>query len=332
MSTRDWSRLLLLGVLWGGSFFLGRIAVAEIAPLALVLYRVSIAALALHVWLRVRGISLQPVLARPGAFLVLALLNNVIPFSLIFTGQTQIGAGLAAIFYATTPLWTILVANMLTSDEKLSGTVLSGIGLGTGGAAVVIGPDLSSGLDGPVWAKLAVIGASISYAFGVVYAKRFSHIRADLVATGQLTASSLLMLPIVAFISGPQHLATSASAWLAIVTLGLVCTAFAFILYFGLIASAGATNASLVTLLVPLSAAALGALVLGERLHGFELAGMALIISSLIIIDGRLLQRALRLLRSGSREMTDEQTRAARLEHMTAAQAADRWQNAASDI
>jgi drug/metabolite transporter (DMT)-like permease len=333
MSTRDWSRLLLLGVLWGGSCVLGRIAVAEIAPLALVLYRVSIAALALHVWLRVRGISLQPVLARPGAFLVLALLNNLIPFSLIFTGQTQIGAGLAAIFYATTPLWTILVANMLTSDEKLSGTVLSGIGLGIGGAAVVIGPDLSSGLDGPVWAKLAVIGASISYAFGVVYAKRFSHIRADLVATGQLTASSLLMLPIVAFISGPQHLmATSASAWLAIVTLGLVCTAFAFILYFGLIASAGATNASLVTLLVPLSAAALGALALGERLHGFELAGMALIISSLIIIDGRLLQRAHRLLRSGSREMTDEHARATRLEHMTAAQAAERWQNAASDI
>ena len=166
MSSQDWSRLLLLGALWGGSFFIGRIAVSEISPLALVFYRVSIATLALHLWLRIRGLSFAPVLAHPAGFLSLALLNNVIPFSLIFAGQTEIGAGLASIFYATTPLWTIFVATVLAKDERLSVTALAGIALGIAGAAVLIGPGLISDLDGPLWAKLAVIGASISYAFG----------------------------------------------------------------------------------------------------------------------------------------------------------------------
>jgi drug/metabolite transporter (DMT)-like permease len=293
MSASDWAQLLLLGFLWGGSFFFARIAVAEIPPLALVFYRVSIAALVLQVWLRARGISFSPALARPGPFLCLALLNNVIPFSLIFTGQTQIGAGLASIFYATTPLWTILVANLLTTDEKLSAAKLAGVGLGIAGAAIMIGPGLRSDLGGPAWAKLAVIGAAISYGFGVVYAKRFRDITPSVVATGQLTASTVLMLPIVFFLYSPRAIVTSSmTIWAAVSVLAVFTTAFAFILYFNLIASAGATNASLVTLLVPVSAILLGVLVLGERLEPFEFAGMALIMASLIIIDGRLFRRA----------------------------------------
>ena len=291
MSAGDWGQLVLLGFLWGGSFFFARIAVAEIPPLALVLYRVLIAALVLHVWLRLRGISFAPVLDRPGSFFALALLNNVIPFSLIFSGQTQIGAGLASVFYATTPLWTILVANLLTSDEKLSATKLAGVGLGMAGAAIMIGPGLLSGLGGPAWAKLAVVGAAISYAFAVVYAKRFKDIKPTVVATGQLTAAAILMVPIVFFLYSPQQIVTSSiPIWTAILVLAVVTTAFAFILYFNLIASAGATNASLVTLLVPLSAIMLGAVFLGERLKPFELFGMILIMTSLVIMDGRLLR------------------------------------------
>ncbi|MFT4183788.1 MAG: DMT family transporter [Rhizobium sp.] len=292
MSARDWGQLLLLGGLWGGSFFFARIAVAEIPPLALVLYRVSIAALVLHLWLRIRGISFAPVLARPGAFLCLALLNNVIPFSLIFMGQTKIGAGLASVLYATTPLWTILVANLLTADEKLSTAKLAGVGLGIAGAAVMIGPGLLSDLTGPTWAKLAVIGAAISYALAVVYAKRFRDIKPSVVATGQLTAATVLMLPIVFLFYGTGDIVTSTlSIWIAVGILGVFTTAFAFILYFNLIASAGATNASLVTLLVPASAIMLGSAFLGERLEPYEFAGLALILSSLLVVDGRLFRR-----------------------------------------
>lgn len=292
MSARDWGQLLLLGGLWGGSFFFARIAVAEIPPLALVLYRVSIAALVLHLWLRIRGVSFAPVLARPGSFLCLALLNNVIPFSLIFTGQTKIGAGLASVLYATTPLWTILVANLLTVDEKLSTAKLAGVGLGIAGAAVMIGPGLLSDLGRPTWAKLAVIGAAISYALAVVYAKRFRDIRPSVVATGQLTAATILMVPIVFLLYGADEIVTSTpSIWMAVGILGVFTTAVAFILYFNLIASAGATNASLVTLLVPASAIMLGSLFLGERLEPYEFAGLALILSSLLVVDGRLFRR-----------------------------------------
>lgn len=292
MSARDWGQLVLLGALWGGSFFFARIAVAEIAPLALVLYRVSIAALVLHLWLRLRGISFAPVLRQPGAFLFLALLNNVIPFSLIFTGQTEIGAGLASVFYATTPLWTILVANLLTQDEKLSSLKLTGVGMGITGAAIMIGPGLLANLGGPAWAKFAVIGAAVSYAFAVVYAKRFRAISPTVVASGQLTAATVLMLPIVFSLYSPAEIVTSnLSIWMAVLVLAVVTTAFAFILYFNLIASTGATNASLVTLLVPVSAIILGTLFLGERLEPFELAGMILIMVSLVIIDGRVFRR-----------------------------------------
>jgi len=292
MSIADWGQLGVLGVLWGGSFFFARIAVAEIPALALVLYRVALAAVALHLWLRIQGISFAPVIAKPGPFLGLALLNNVVPFSLIFLGQTRIGAGLASVFYATTPLWTVLVANAFTTDEKLSVAKLAGVGLGIAGVVVLVGPGSLSGPAGPAWAKLAIVGAAVSYAFAVVYAKRFRDMKPSLVATGQLTASTVIMIPIVFLLYRPDEIITSnASIIAAVIALGTVTTAFAFILYFRLIASAGATNASLVTLLVPASAILLGVVFLGERLEPLEFAGLALIMSSLIVVDGRVFRR-----------------------------------------
>lgn len=291
MSASDWGQLMLLGALWGGSFFFARVAVAEIPPLALVLYRVSIAALVLHLWLRLRNISFAPAIARSASFLGLALLNNIIPFSLIFSGQTEIGAGLASVLYATTPLWTVLVANLLTKDEKLSASKLTGVALGIGGAAIMIGPGLLANLGGPTWAKLAVIGAAVSYAFAAVFAKRFRDMKPIIVATGQLSASTIVMIPIVLLLYNPSEIvSTNISIWLSIGTLAIVTTAFAFILYFNLIASAGATNASLVTLLVPASAIILSTAFLGERLEPCEFLGLALIVSSLVVVDGRLLR------------------------------------------
>ncbi|MGN6779113.1 DMT family transporter [Rhizobium sp.] len=291
MSASDWGQLVLLGALWGGSFFFAHIAVAEIPPLALVLYRVSIAALVLHVWVRLRNISFAPAIARSASFVGLALLNNIIPFSLIFSGQTEIGAGLASVLYATTPLWTVLVANLLTADEKLSASKLAGVALGITGAAIMIGPGLFANLGGPTWAKLAIIGAAISYAFAAVFAKRFRDMKPVVVAAGQLSASAIVMVPIVLLLYHPSEIvSTNISIWLSIGTLAIVTTAFAFILYFNLIASAGATNASLVTLLVPASAIILSTAFLGERLEPYEFLGLALIVSSLVVVDGRLLR------------------------------------------
>ena len=236
MSATDWTQLLLLGALWGGSFFFARIAVGEIPPLALVLYRVSIATLVLQLWLRMQRVSFAPALAMPGPFLCLALLNNVFPFSLIFIGQTEIGAGLASVLYATTPLWTVLVANAFTTDEKLSLTKLAGVCLGVAGVAVMIGPAFLSDLGAPVWAKLAVVGAALSYAFAVVYAKRFNSLNPSVVATGQLTASTVVMGPVTFLLYRPEEIVTSSVAILAaVVALAIFSTALAFILYFRLV-------------------------------------------------------------------------------------------------
>lgn len=292
MSARDWAKLLLLGVIWGGSFFFVHIAVAEIAPLKLVLFRVMIAALALHVYLLVRGPSFRLALPLAGTLFGLALLNNVIPFSLIFAGQTEIGAGLASVLNATTPFWTLIIANMMTSDEKLNWNKLAGIALGIGGTAVMIGPGLVAGLGGPVWAKLALIGAALSYAFALMVARRLKGVPPAIVATGQLTASTVMMVPIVLAVHGTTGLFTaSAGVWAAVLALALLSTAFAYLLFFGLVASAGATNTSLVTLIVPASAILLGVTFLGERLETFELGGMALIALGLVTIDGRLFRR-----------------------------------------
>lgn len=290
ISPAIWGLILLLGAIWGGSFFFARIAVAEINPFVLVMERVAIAAAALHLYLLIAGPSFLNARSHFGRFFGLAVLNNVIPFSLIFLGQTQMGAGLASVLNATTPFWTLVLAQYLTADERLSTNKLVGILLGVIGTAIMIGPGVVAGLGGPVWAKLALIGASLSYAFALIYSRRsFAGVAPVHIAAGQLTASSIIMIPIIflAF-SGAPKLVGSTHVTLAVLALAMLSTAFAYILFFRIIAEAGATNASLVTLVVPVSAMLLGIAFLGERLETFEVIGMAMIGFGLIVIDGRL--------------------------------------------
>jgi drug/metabolite transporter (DMT)-like permease len=289
MSPADWGRLVLLGGLWGGSFFFAKIAVTEMHPLVLVFWRVFLAALALHAYLRIAGIAFRPAVDRWRMILLLGVLNNAVPFSLIFAGQTQIGAGLASVLNATTPFWTLLLASVATSDEVRSWRKLGGIALGIAGTAIVFAPGLEAGLEAPLWSKLALIGASISYAVALMVARRLRDLPPATMAAGQLTASSLVMAPVaLAAGSGGSFLGASASTWAAVIALALASTAFAYLLYFRLVSAAGATNASLVTMLVPVSAILLGALFLGERLHATEAIGFAVILTGLLVVDGRI--------------------------------------------
>ncbi|KQZ81452.1 ABC transporter permease [Mesorhizobium sp. Root157] len=292
MALKDWAQLLLLGAIWGGSFFFARISVAEVHPIVLVLFRVAIAAAALQLYLAVRGPSFRLAFKHTSLFFLLALANNVIPFSLIFAGQTELGAGLASVLNATTPFWTLIVANFFTVDERLSLSKVAGIALGIAGTAIMIGPGLMAGLDGSVWAKFALVGASFSYAVALMVARRFKDVPSPVVATGQLTASTIIMIPVVLVVHGPDGLfSASLPVWAAVLGLALLSTAVAYILYFNIIASAGATNASLVTLIVPVSAILLGVTFLGEHLELFEIAGMVVIALGLVTIDGRLLHK-----------------------------------------
>ncbi|MBX4874017.1 MULTISPECIES: DMT family transporter [Rhizobium] len=288
MNAWTWSLLLLLGLIWGGSFFFARIAVQHIPPLTLVFLRLLLAGLALHIYIAGRLDVYQTLKSRWREFLILGLINNALPHALIFFGQTRIGAGLAAILNATTPIWTVLIANYLTSDEKLSSAKIAGCLVGLAGTIVLIGPGLSASGQAPLWALLLPVLAAISYGFAAIYGKRFKDVPAPVTAAGQLTASSLITLPLSLLADRPWTLSLPPlDIVFAVLALALVSTAFAYILYFRIMAAAGATNASLVTLLVPPSAILLGVLFLGERLALGEFAGMALIGFGLVILDGR---------------------------------------------
>nr|WP_210303326.1 DMT family transporter [Rhizobium aethiopicum] len=295
MNAWTWGLLVLLGLIWGGSFFFARIAVQHVPPLTLVFLRLLLAALALHVYIAGRLDIYSILQARWREFLVLGLINNALPHALIFFGQTRIGAGLAAILNATTPIWTVIIANYFTSDEKLSSAKIAGCLVGLAGTVVLIGPGISTESEAPLWPLLLPVLAAVSYGFAATYGKRFRDVPAPVTSAGQLTASSLIALPLSLVADRPWTLAVPpVDAILAVLALALLSTAFAYILYFRIMAAAGATNASLVTLLVPPSAILLGVLFLGETLSLAEFAGMALIGFGLVILDGRAYRRLAR--------------------------------------
>nr|WP_325262427.1 DMT family transporter [uncultured Rhizobium sp.] len=286
-----WALLFVLGLLWGGSFFFARIAVQEVPPFTLVFLRLGLAALALHIYLHGRNGTYSILATHWRAFVAMGFLNNALPHTLIFFGQTEIGAGLASILNATTPIWTVIIANQWTSDEKLTGAKLAGCAAGLVGTCILIGPSTITDTAAPLWALLLPIAAAISYGIAGTYGKRFRGIPAPVTATGQLTASSLMILPISLVADQPWTLAApSAHVVMAIVALALLSTALAYLIFFRVLALAGATNASLVTLLIPPSAILLGVFFLGERLEWTDIAGMAVICAGLLLLDGRILR------------------------------------------
>jgi drug/metabolite transporter (DMT)-like permease len=292
MGPVEWGWLLLLALLWGGSFFFSKIAVGELPPLSVVLVRVALAALALNAILLLGG-RRMPANARVwGALFVMGLLNNVVPFSLIFWGQTQIASGLASILNATTPLFTVLVAHVATTDEKLTLPRLLGVLTGVVGVAVMIGQGAFAGGGGDTLAKVAVLGAALSYAFAAIWGRRFRGWPPTTIAAGQLTASALVIAPVAMLLDRPWTLAMpSARVVWALIALALVSTAAGYIVYFEILSRAGATNVLLVTLLIPPSALFLGALFLGEGIEPRDLLGLAFIAAGLAAIDGRIVQR-----------------------------------------
>lgn len=291
MTGLDWVCLLTLSALWGGSFFFGKVAVAVVPPLTLVLARVGLAALALLVVVRVAGLRLPVDYRLWLAFAGMGVLNNLVPFGLIFYGQTTIGAGLAAVINGMTPFWAALLARAVGAEPLAFGK-LAGIAIGFGGLAVMIGPAALGGLDTSLIAQLAVVGATISYGCASVFGRRFKALPPLVTATGQLSASSLLVLPLALLIDRPWTLAMPEPVVLgAIVALALFSTSLAYILFFRVLANAGATNVSLVTLLVPVSAMVLGVLILGETVTSRQLLGLALIALGMVFIDGRLIAR-----------------------------------------
>jgi drug/metabolite transporter (DMT)-like permease len=289
MGPADWGALVLLSLIWGGSFFFGKVAVQEIPPLTMVLGRVSIGACALFIIARMSGVNVRLDRRLAGEFLFMAVIANIIPFGLIAWSQQHVPSGLSSILNAATPLFTVLVAQAFTRDEKFTAGKLTGVLLGFLGVALMMGPALLGQLGGhQLPAQLAAIGATVSYGFAAVYGRRFRRLPSLAVALLQLAASSVLLAPVALVLDRPWELpGLSPHVIGALLGLGVLSTGLAYILYFRILARNGATNISLVTFLVPVSAILLGALFLDEALEPRELAGFLVIALGLAAIDGR---------------------------------------------
>ena len=282
--------LLFLSVLWGASFLFAKIAVGAIPVFVALAARVMIGAASLGLYLIVTRHELPRELRIWRMFLFMGVFNNAIPFALLFWAQTEITAGLGAILNAMTPIFTLIVAHFLTRDEKITRDKLIGIGIGFCGVAVLVGPSLLLDPGRAALAKVACIVASVSYGFASVFGRRFAREGVSpLSATfGQIVTSSLVIFPIALFFHPVATLAAApVEVYLALLGLGIISTAFAYVLFYKILARAGATNVSLVTLLVPVSATILGALVLDETLTPMQGLGMALISIGLLVMDGR---------------------------------------------
>ena len=288
MGPLQWVLLIALSLLWGGSFFFAEVALSGFPPLTLVLGRVGLAAIALWLVLLLTGHFPPRSINLWVSFFVMGAINNVLPFSLIFWGQTQIASALAAILNATTPIFTVLLAHVLTQDERLTRGKIAGVLAGLSGVTVMIGPEALSGLGSAVLAQIAVLGAAISYGLAGIFGRRFRALPPATTAAGQLTASTVLMLPIVLFHDRPWTLPVpTLEALSALLGLALLSTALAYVVYFRILRTAGATNLLLVTFLIPVSAIFLGVGVLGERIDPLQMAGMTMIALGLAAIEGR---------------------------------------------
>ncbi len=300
MSALEWGMLLALATVWGGSFFFNEVAVRDLPVLSVVVGRVALAALILMAILRLRGERLPRGRRIWVAFACMGLMNNALPFSLIVWGQQHIASGVASILNAATPLFTVLLAHVLTRDERMTGGKISGVLIGFAGVAVMIGMGALRDLGVHVAAQLMCLMAAVSYALAGIFGRRFRGMGVSpmATATGQVIASSLILLPLALIVDRPWGLAPPGVAAIgALIGVATLSTALAYTLYFRILATAGATNLLLVTFLVPASAILLGTLILGEVLLLRHMMGMALIGAGLAAIDGRpwrMLTRALR--------------------------------------
>ncbi|MGH1356717.1 MAG: DMT family transporter [Thalassovita sp.] len=283
------SLMFLLAAIWGGSFFFAEIALQEVPPLTITLHRVfwAVPILAVIVW--AKGIPVPRSAAIWGGYLVMGALNNALPFSLIFWGQLRIDSGLASILNGTSAMLGAVVAGIFLRDEPLTPRKLIGAGLGLLGVAVIMGPTAWTSFDLGNLAQLAVLAAALSYAIAGVWGRIALAGQPPLMnALGMLLGSTVLMIPVVLVVDGPPDMALSSHVWASLFGIAALSTALAYVLYFAILARAGAANLLLVTLLIPPFAISLGVLILSEQLSAGIWLGFAIIALGFAVTDGRL--------------------------------------------
>ncbi len=286
LTARTWSELILLGVIWGMSFLAIRIALDTIPVITSVFHRVFWAALAL--WI-VIIFQRQPVPSDPkvwGIFLIMGLLNNVLPFSLMAWGQLYVETGLTSILNAATAIFGVLLAALFFRDERLTKTRLLGVGLGFLGVSITIGLRQFSNLNPSNLGQVAILAGTLSYAFAAIWARiHMSALPPKIAAAGMLTGSAILMTPVMLLVDGVPTFTLPLQTWLAIAYYALLATAGAYLLYYRVLQQAGSGNVLLVTLIIPPIAILMGALVRDEALPPRAFIGFTVLAIGLLILS-----------------------------------------------
>ena len=292
MSGSAWSQLILLAFIWGGVFLAMRIALDEIGPLTAVMHRCGWAMLVLWAIVLIRGLPIPKDPKVWASFLIMGVLNNVLPFFLLAWSQVHIESGLTAIFNSFTAVFGVVVAAIVFADEKLTARKAMGVVLGVIGVSVAMGISALQHLDLRSLAQLAAIAATACYALAGSFARvRLSHLPPMVAAAGMLTGATIVLVPAAWLIEGQPTLMLEGRTWLAISYFSLIATGVAFLLYYSILAKAGAGNLMLVTLLMVPIAILLGHFVLGEVLLPRHLYGFGVIALGLVVLDGRVFKR-----------------------------------------
>jgi len=290
----EWGLIALQSMLWGSSYFFIAIVQPELPAFTIAALRTIPASAALLLIVLSLGYRLPATLAEWRLFIAFSAFNTVLPFILIVWGQARATGGMAAILNATAPLFGIFLAHLLTHDEKLSWNKLAGILVGIAGVGVLVGYDFAVGSSADVLARLALLAAPLCYVCANIFVRtRLGHYPAFVVAAMQMVGAIFVAFPLAIAIDQPWMLpAPSLKALGAIASMGIFGSALAALCHFTVLQRAGATNASLVTLIMPLTPIVLGGVFLGDRLSPRDMLGALIIAAALIIIDGRALRRA----------------------------------------
>lgn len=288
---RDGALLIFLSILWGGGYVLAGVALKELPPLTIVWARVAIGALTLLPVVWIYKDTLPRSLRGWWPFFAMGMLNNVIPFSLLILGQAQTSAALTAIVNATTPLFTVLVTAAY-GEEKLTVSKVLGVLAGLAGVAILRGHDADI-TSAQTLGIVLCLGAALSFGFSGLWGRRkLQGVAPHISSFCQLLCSSAVLMLLAAMFERPwTYHAPGLPAWLSLIGLGALSTALAYLVFFRILARSGATNAMLVTLIMPITTVVLGHFVLGEVLHAREAIGALVIAGALVLIDGRLIRR-----------------------------------------
>jgi drug/metabolite transporter (DMT)-like permease len=285
-SLADWLLLLSLVLIWGTAFLFIKIAVVEIPPATLVASRIGVAALVLTLAVYARGLRLPRQPAVWARYLLMGIVGNALPFTLISLGQTRVGSGVTGVLMAVMPLVTLVLAHFFVPGERMVARTAAGFLIGLAGLIVLSGPEALLELAGEASVfpyQAAILTGAVCYAVNTVLARRLASLDPLVSAATVMWAAGAVITPVALVLDQPWQLRPGPGTIAAVVWLGLSATALATILYFRLVVTAGPTFLSLMNYLIPVVALAAGVAVFNEPTPGSVFIGLALILGGLAV-------------------------------------------------